>query len=46
VSFNPERFCFLGAIDDWMSIGEPDQLDALIKRLLGFLGRESFYELY
>jgi hypothetical protein len=44
--FNPERFCFRGAIDDWISIGEPDQLDALIKRFLGFLGRESFYELY
>ena len=44
--FNPERFCFRGAIDDWIGIGEPDQLDALIKRFLGFLGRESFYELY
>jgi hypothetical protein len=44
--FDPERFCFRGAIDDWISIGEPDQLDALIERFLGFLGRESFYELY
>jgi hypothetical protein len=44
--FNPERFCFRGAMDDWIGIGEPDQLDALIKRFLGFLGRESFYELY
>jgi hypothetical protein len=44
--FNPERFCFRGAIDDWIGIGEPGQLDALIKRFLGFLGRGSFYELY
>jgi hypothetical protein len=43
--FNPERFCFRGAIDDWIGIGEPGQLEALIKRFLGFLGRESFFEL-
>ena len=32
--FNPERFCFRGAIDDWIGIGEPDQLDALIRDFL------------
>jgi hypothetical protein len=43
--FHPERFCFRGAIDDWIGIGEPDILDALVKRFLGFLGTESFFEL-
>lgn len=44
--FAPERFCFRGSVDDWISIGLPATLAQLASRYLKHLGRESFYELY
>lgn len=44
--FAPERFCFRGSVDDWISIGPPATLAQLANRYLKHLGRESFYELY
>lgn len=44
--FQPERYCFRGSVEDWISIGAPDLLNKLIGRFLKHLGRDSFYELY
>lgn len=29
--FTPERFCFRGSVDDWINIGPPAPLAALLK---------------
>jgi hypothetical protein len=44
--FAPERYCFRGSVDRWISIGEPGPLPELAKRYLKHLGQESLYELY
>jgi hypothetical protein len=44
--FAPERFCFRGSVEDWISIGEPDQLGKLVSKFLKHLGRDSIYDLY
>jgi hypothetical protein len=44
--FAPERYCFRGSVDDWISIGKPDTLEKLAAKYLKHLGRDSFYELY
>lgn len=44
--FQPERYCFRGSTEDWISIGEPDRLAKLAARFLKHLGGDSFYDLY
>ena len=44
--FTPERYCFRGSVDDWINLGPPAPLPALIKKYVKHLGRDSFYELY
>jgi len=44
--FVAERYCFLGAVEDWIYIGGPAKLENLIKRYLKHLGKESFFELF
>jgi hypothetical protein len=44
--FEPERYCFRGSVEDWISIGEPDQLQKLTSKFLKYLGTDSMYELY
>jgi len=44
--FSPERYCFRGSVDDWICIGEPDQLGRLTSRFLKHLGIDSLYDLY
>ncbi len=44
--FAPERYCFRGSVDDWISIGPPGRLLVLARRYFKHLGKESFYELY
>ena len=44
--FLPERYCFRGSVEDWISVGGPDQLAKLTSRYLKHLGHDSFYELY
>ncbi|MFO7900644.1 MAG: hypothetical protein R6V58_16480 [Planctomycetota bacterium] len=44
-TFQAERFCFLGGIDDWMPIGDPGELAPLAEEFARHLGRDSFYEL-
>jgi hypothetical protein len=45
--FSPERWCFRGSIDDWISLFEHDDgsLRELCEELLPHLGQESFYEI-
>lgn len=44
--FAPERYCFRGSVEDWISIGPPGALDTLAARYFKHLGQDSFYELY
>lgn len=44
--FAVQRFCFLGAIDDWMTVGDIDGLPGLVKTYVPHLGEDSFYDLY
>jgi len=44
--FRPERFCFRGSVEDWISIGEPGQLDKLVSKFFKHLGKDSIYDLY
>lgn len=43
--FRVERYSFLGSIDDWLALGDSDQLEPLVKKYVRHLGKESFYEL-
>lgn len=44
-TFEAERFCFLGSIDDWVPIGSCARLDQLVWRFVRHLGKESFFEI-
>lgn len=43
--FSVERWCFRGAIDDWIFIDGPAPLANHIKKYVRHLGQESFYDL-
>ena len=45
-TFNPQRWCFRGSVDDWITIGSPDKIDLLAEKLIPTLGTDDFYELY
>jgi len=45
-TFIAERFCYRGSVDDWIYIGKPDSLDALVEEYIKHLGKDSFFELY
>jgi len=44
--FAPERYCFRGSVDDWISIGPPARLEKLAAKYLKHLGQDSMYELF
>ena len=44
-TFQTERYCFRGSIDDWIDVGWPGLLEKLCKLYVRHLGQESFYEL-
>lgn len=44
--FSPQRWCFRGSIDDWISAGSPAKIETLAKKLVPKLGTDDFYELY
>lgn len=44
--FLPERYCFRGSVEDWISIGAPDKLAKLTAKYIKHLGQESIYDLY
>lgn len=43
--FVVQRWCFLGSVDDWISLDSSTNLEDLVKRYVCHLGQESFYEL-
>jgi hypothetical protein len=44
--FVAQRYCYLGRIDDWINIGSPDSLGALVKKYIKHLGKESIFDLH
>jgi hypothetical protein len=44
--FAPQRFCFRGSVDDWISIGGPAPLENLVSKFFKHLGSDSIYDLY
>ncbi len=44
-TFTAERFCFRGAIDDWIQLQGPCALNTLVENYVKFLGTDAFYEL-
>jgi hypothetical protein len=44
--FEARRYCFLGSIDDWISISGAEHLSELVKTYVRHLGEDSYYELY
>lgn len=44
-TFGAERYCYRGAIDDWIPVARPGPLESLARELVPHLGRESFFEL-
>ncbi len=43
--FVAERFCFRGAIDDWVFLGGPDDLKELVARYTELLETDQFFDL-
>jgi len=43
--FTAQRYCFRGAVDDWIDIGY-GPLTSLVKRYVKHLGKESYFDLY
>ncbi len=44
-AFVVERWCFRGAIDNWIYLDSSTNLKALVKKYAPHLGQESFYDL-
>ena len=44
-TFTAQRYCFRGAIDDWIDIGY-GPLTTLVKQYVPYLGQESYFDLY
>jgi hypothetical protein len=45
-TFQTQRYCFLGSIDDWITIGKPGKLSKLVKKYVKHLGQDSYVELW
>ncbi len=43
--FCVQRWCFRGAIDDWIWLDGPAPLPRLVEKYVRHLGKDSFYEL-
>ncbi len=44
--FWPQRYCFRGSIDDWISIGPPATLASVVTTYAKHLGKESYFDLW
>jgi hypothetical protein len=44
--FEPQRYSYLGSIDDWINVGDVDSLPELVETFVPYLGEDSFYDLY
>jgi hypothetical protein len=45
-TFQTQRYCFLGSVDDWIEIGKPEKLTNLVKKYVKHLGQDSYVELW
>jgi hypothetical protein len=45
-TFQTQRYCFLGSVDDWIKIGKPGKLATLVKKYVKHLGQDSYVELW
>jgi hypothetical protein len=45
-TFQTQRYCFLGSVDDWIEIGKPGKLATLVKKYVKHLGQDSYVELW
>lgn len=45
-TFCAERWCYLGSIDDWISVGPMGSVDQLARQLIQKLGTDALFELY
>jgi hypothetical protein len=43
-TFTVERFCFRGAIDDWIYLDGPNNLKSLVEKYVNSLGTEEFFD--
>ena len=44
--FAPERYCFRGSVEDWISVGPVESIKNLAAKYLKHLGKDSMFELY
>ena len=44
--YRAERWCYLGSIDDWISVDHIDKVGALAERLIPKLGTDRFFEVF
>ena len=44
-TFVTQRYCFRGAIDDWVDLGTPGKLATLVQNYVRHLGKESYFDL-
>jgi hypothetical protein len=44
--FEKRRYCFLGSIDDWISISGAEPLSELVPTYVRHLGEDSYFDLY
>ena len=44
--FEPQRYSYLGSIDDWINVGDVDSLPELVETFVPYLGEDSLYDLY
>jgi len=42
--FSAERYCFRGAINQWIYLGESEEFRELVKEYVSLLGTDKFYE--
>jgi hypothetical protein len=45
-TFQTERWCYLGSIDDWIEIGPRGPLSVLVKRFIPLLGTDRLYDVH
>ena len=45
-TFQTQRYCFLGSVEDWIEIGKPGKLTPLVKTYVTHLGQDSYVELW
>jgi hypothetical protein len=42
--FTVERFCFRGAIDEWICLAGPDDFRSIVKKYVNILGTDEFFD--